>query len=561
MKKWTSIQYSRLLLFSVLVGLSVFVPGAAQTGAAENAAEPAVSPDTSVQKVDAARPAGEQGPVEYVSINVDGGSLVQVLNAFALQTGRNIVVGPNVVVTNGVNLHLNNVRWDEALDVILKPYGFGYRKVGDTLVVSSMREISALTAIEPLETKVFNLKYLDASDVQEIIKGQLSARGTSSVVAIQGQIGWDFSTMAEKDSDAAVSLGKLKRQGGANAKQGVGTQGKSKTLIVTDVPGSLARVTTMLDEVDKMQQQVLVEARLMEVDAAFVKDAGLDFKRMTFTLGGRAAGQSIDKGSLADPFGLGVNDFNAATYSVVGGAVAVINFLEQDDDTKVLSAPRILTLNNQEATIVVGQKFPIVKSEINNSTGGDNPTKTVQLDYYENSGIQLNVVPQICDDDYINMIVHPTVSTFVGFEVVLGQGEDLVRYPIIDVREAETQILLKTGETGVIGGLLQERKKGGIQKMPVLGSIPLIGRLFRNETADNQTIDLLIFLTATIVSPENRSAIIGENGKSGVVPPVTITVPAKEPVAVKAPEPARVSVAPEAQNTASAEQIMKELQK
>jgi type IV pilus assembly protein PilQ len=491
---------SALLSAAVVIALSL--TAAAQTNPGEQPADATVKVELS----------GAPAPVsDYVSIHVDGGTLRQVLNAFSMQTQRNVVIGPEVVSEN-VSIHLNNVRWDEALDVILKPYGFGYRKVGDTVVVSKLDKLADLAEVELLETKVFNLKYLDAGDVQQIIKGQLSKRGTSSVVAVQGQTGWDFSTMAAKDSDAAVSFGKLKRQG-ANAKaQGAGTQGKSKTLIVTDVPGSLARVTAMLAEVDVMQKQVLVESRIMEVNAALVKDAGLDFKRMTFDMSGNAAGQSIGGGS-SDPFSLGVNDFNAAAYAGSMKAVAVINFLEQDDDTKVLSAPRILALNNQEATILVGQKFPIIKTEINEGTG-NTPTKSTELDYYENSGIQLNVVPQICDDGYINMIVHPTVSTFIGFESVIDQGESLVRYPIIDVREAETQILLKTGETGVIGGLLQDRTKAGIQKIPVLGDIPLIGRMFRNETADNQTIDLLIFLTATIVDDQNYGTIIAKEGEA-----------------------------------------------
>jgi type II secretory pathway component GspD/PulD (secretin) len=551
MKKRNSIQHSGLLLFAVWIGLSVFVPGAAQTGVAENAVEPAVSPDTRAQKVDAAQPAGEQGPVEYVSINVDGGSLVQVLNAFALQTGRNIVVGSNVVVTNGVNLHLNNVRWAEALDVILKPYGFGYRKVGDTIVVSKMSEISALTAIEPLETKVFNLKYLDASDVQEIIKGQLSARGTSTVAVVRGMKGWkNDPSGGSRSGSSASSQGELVRvEDKANDAERV----RSKTLIVTDVPGSLARIDDVLAKLDTRQQQIQVEARFMEVDQALSKEAGLDFTSVGLDAEVRSSGQGENaNGSIGSDGSFNSLTWNAGTVD----AKATINFLQKDDDTKVLSAPRILTLNNQEATIMVGQRYPILKTDLGSGT---TTIATTTLDYYENIGIQLNVVPQICADGYINMIVRPVVSSIAGR--AKGQGDIDSPYPIINTRETETQILLKTGETGVIGGLLEERKRGGIQKIPVLGSIPLIGRLFRNETAENQTIDLLIFLTATIITPDNQNAVIGENGKSGVVPPVSITVPAEEPLAVKAPGPAKVSVTPEAKNTASAEQIMKELQK
>jgi type IV pilus assembly protein PilQ len=444
-----------------------------------------------------------EAPDDYVSIQVDGGTIRQVLSAFAIQTGRNVVIGPEVIGEE-VTIHLNNVRWDEALEVILKPYGFGYRRVGDTIVISRLEKLASLEAVESLETKVFNLKYLDAGDVQDIIRGQLSLRGTSSVVAARGQTGWAFASMADKSSDTAGALSKLARQIDPKAMDQV----KSKTLIVTDVPSSLGRVAAVLAEVDKMQQQVLVEARLMEVNAALEKSVGLDFQKITLTASG--AGQSIG-GGPANPFGFGENDFSAM--SAIMDASAIINLLQQDEDTKVLSAPRILTLNNQEATIVVGQKFPIIKSEINEGNTGS-PTKTTTLERYEPSGIQLNVVPQICDDGLINMIVHPTVSSFVGFETVIDQGETVVRYPIVNVRETETQIILKTGETVVIGGLLEERTKVGVQKLPILGSIPLIGRLFRNETAENQTIDLLIFLTATIVDENNYETIIAKEGAS-----------------------------------------------
>lgn len=542
MKKLTSIQYSRLLSFTVLVGLPVFVLATEQTGTAENAVESAVSP---VAKVVASRPAGEQGAAEYVSINVDGGSLVQVLNAFAFQTGRNIVVGPGVVVSNGVNLHLNNVRWNEALDVILKPYGFGYRKVGDTLVVSKMSEISALTAIEPLETKVFNLKYLDASDAQDIIRGQLSARGTSGVAVSRGMKGWK-SDPSRSGGSSANSIQLVRVEDNLDRSERV----RSKTLVVTDVPSSLARIDDVLAKLDARQQQVLVETRFMEVNQALLKDAGLDFTSLKLDARVRSSGETENSDGSSGSDG----SFNSFTWNAgTVDATATINFLQKDDDTKVLSAPRILTLNNQEATIMVGKKYPILKTDLGSGT---TTIATTTLDYYENIGIQLNVVPQVCADGYINMIVRPVVSSIDS--MAMGPNSIPSAYPIINTRETETQILLRTGETGVIGGLLEERTKAGVQKIPVLGSIPLIGRLFRNETADNQTVDLLIFLTATIVTPENRNAVIGENGKSVMNQPVTITVPA---AVIEVPPAAVVEQPAAVQEPASAEQIMKELQK
>jgi len=506
-------------------------------------------------------------PVDYVSINVDGGSLIQVLNAFALQTGRNIVVGPNVVVSNGVTLHLNNVRWDEALDVILKPYGFGYQKVGDTVVVSKLSEMALLTAVEPLETKVFTLRFLDAGDAQEIIKGQLSARGTSSVSMSRGMKGWKNNPGGgSRSGNSGSTLGQLER---VEDKSGDAERVRSKTLIVTDVPSRLARINDVLDSLDIMQQQIQVEARFMEVNQALLKDVGLDFASVKLdakvrNIGqARTAGNTITRPSDDNPvkaypsYDL-LQSFNYLTWDAgVANAQATINFLQEDEDTKVLSAPRILTLNNQEATILVGQKYPIVKTDLGSGTS---TIATTTLDYYENIGIQLNVVPQICAGGYINMIVRPVVSSIV--ELAPGENGIPSPYPIINIREAETQIMLKDSETIVIGGLLEDRKSKGDRRIPFLGDIPVIGRFFKlRGTTDNQTIDLLIFLTANIITPDNQHAVIGERGKSGMKKPVAAAVPA----AVTEVPPAAVSELPVTVKTpadpASVEEIYKEMQK
>ena len=206
-----------------------------------------------------------------------------------------------------------------------------------------------------------------------------------------------------------------------------------------------------------------------------------------------------------------LNTFGAVTFDS-GSFDLLLSLLQEDDDSKVLSAPSVLTLNNQEATIIVGEKFPIIESDVSGS-GGDAITSTT-LDYYENIGIQLNVVPQISGDGYVNMIVHPSVSTIVGFENgSVSQGDEdltqsLTRYPRINTREAETQILLRNTETIVIGGLLEERESHTELKVPFLGNIPILGWLFKRDTVDTKTVDLLIFISATIINGDNYDRII-----------------------------------------------------
>ncbi len=157
-----------------------------------------------------------------------------------------------------------------------------------------------------------------------------------------------------------------------------------------------------------------------------------------------------------------------------------------------------MTLDNQEANILVGTQFPILTS----SVAGTTSTTTVSsLDYYQDIGIQLRVVPQISGDDHINMIVHPAVSSVSDTLVVQGTGGNTVaQYPVLTTREAETQVLMRNGETIMIGGMLQDVKTKGLHKVPFLGDIPIVGLAFQRRTDDTAKINLLIFITAQIAN-------------------------------------------------------------
>ena len=128
---------------------------------------------------------------EFVTINVKDANISEVLKAYSLQTGQSIVVGPDVVSDN-VNVRLNNIPWQNALDVILKPYGFGYRVVGDTIVISRLENIISVEGIEPLKSQVFKLKYLDAYDIKAVCEAQLTSRGKFTILETKGLPGWDF---------------------------------------------------------------------------------------------------------------------------------------------------------------------------------------------------------------------------------------------------------------------------------------------------------------------------------------------------------------------------------
>jgi len=151
--------------------------------------------------------------------------------------------------------------------------------------------------------------------------------------------------------------------------------------------------------------------------------------------------------------------------------------------------------------MLVGEKFPIVKTEVSTETsqitGGS-------LDYYQDIGIQLNVVPQISgeDENFISMIIHPAITSYSETVKVLNAAEiTLVEYPKIISREVETQILVKDGETIAIGGLYKDIVSKAMIGVPILSKLPFIGYLFRRETKDIERVDLVIFITAKIVKP------------------------------------------------------------
>ncbi|HEY5653696.1 MAG TPA: hypothetical protein VIR63_04935, partial [Pontiella sp.] len=301
----------------------------------------------------------------------------------------------------------------------------------------------------------------------------------------------------------------------------------SKILIITDVPSAVARIQSVVEGLDKVPKQVLIESKFIEVSTDDLMDLGVDFA--TGSGGLLDPGVQVAYDDNNDRWGVEQNDsrsltpgsispladdlaqslpFNAGLqllYSRVAGSnfELLLHALEENADVNILSAPRILTQNNQEAAILVGERFPIIEEQQSSSGGGGVPITTGNLEYYEEVGIKLNVIPQVCGDDHINMIVHPIVSSVSGFEQVGTTG---TRYPKLKVREAQTQVFLKSSDSVAIGGLQSEADQTSIYGVPFLSDIPLLGRLFRRESTTTKKIDLLIFIKASIVNNEAYAA-------------------------------------------------------
>lgn len=460
-----------------------------------------------------------------ITVNLAGVDIDSVLDVIAEKGNVSIVSSPDVKGT--VRVRLTNVPWNIALDTILGLYGYGYKRRGDIISVFPLENLNSAVGMEALESEVITLQYLDAKDAKKSLEPQLSNRGKITVVERRGKKGWEFTSAETGKADEGADFVKGKRV----AEE---PETYSRTLIITDVPSQLEIIRGIIAEIDKQPRQILIQTRIMEVNKDRLKDIGFDWgtgsngattttitptpvdKKHGMTVadvGGNILGSQVSPSAFLPKAAAisGVTPFNTGLtllYQHLTGTQfeVMLHALEEDVHGNTLSAPRITTLENQEATILVGTKYPILKSDI---TGTTTTTVTASLDYYQNIGIQLNVLPQVNQKGQINMIIHPAISSSSGTLKSYGSSNQVVaEYPIILTREAETQVLLEDGETIVIGGLLKDVKSESKTGVPILRKIPFLGKLFERQTVDTEKIDLLIFITANILKNANESAEI-----------------------------------------------------
>ncbi|MFA6217353.1 MAG: secretin and TonB N-terminal domain-containing protein [Candidatus Omnitrophota bacterium] len=490
---------------------------------------------------------------ENVTLDFKEADINNVLKIISYKAGVNVVATPDVL--GNVTIKLVDVPWEQALDIILKTYGFGYQKQGNVILVTKIENMAKIQAEEALKTEIITLKFLDAQDAQRILIPMLSQRGKISVLYAKGQKGWKFGSFkigkeevsareltreAEKEKTTETVAIERTATGLSAIKAEFEPSVKSKTLVITDTSSSLDRIkNVILPQVDKRPKQVLIETKMMEVTLDKLKDVGFDWgtgsagaesnvlssidlnKTGASTVGAHSLGSEVlpsifsPKSNSGTQGILGVEPYNAGLeilFKKLSGTQfeAIFHALQEDVDTNTLSAPRILTIDNQEASILVGVHTPILASEVTaGSTTGTGATVTQTLDYYQEIGIRLNVVPQVNEDNYINMILHPSVTSSSSNVTATSTASGVTtntNYPIIDVREAQTQILMKDGETVVIGGLLKDVKSKSVVGIPLISKIPYIGSFFRRETIKTAKVDLLIFITAHVLKDDELTS-------------------------------------------------------
>jgi type IV pilus assembly protein PilQ len=486
--RWLGPWAMVFLLVFAIGGTVVFAQGAVtnQTTAPDasaSVATPAQGPAVAAEET-VATPADitveDEAKPTTVTLDFKDADIADVLRIISYKSGTNIVASPEV--TGTVNVKLTDVPWEKALDVILKTYGYAYDKQDKVIMVAPLEKLTAqrrmeqdLAQVQPVATEVIILHYIDAADAKKAIETQLSPRGRVTILEVTGQAGWGFGgSFAQKRGRESSSTS------------------RSKTMIVSDIPPVMDKIREVLKNVDVRPRQILIETKIVEVSLDKLKDIGFDYATggigaasdtnvQTGTVGapGNMAGGHVFSGvnvrpAVFDPKATTITAANTGlnlVYQKLYGTEFEVIFhaLEENVAANVLSCPSILTLDNQEATILVGEQFPIVSTT---KSSDSSTTVDVSLDEYKDIGIQLNVVPQVSgkDKNYVNMIIHPAVTT----EGALIES----KYPRIGTREAQTQVLMKSGETIMIGGLIKDIKNESVQGVPYLRNLPFIGKAF-----------------------------------------------------------------------------------
>jgi type II secretory pathway component GspD/PulD (secretin) len=478
---------------------------AASTNAAvaDAQAAPTSAPASSPAPADGAASSMQPGAVIPLIV-MDDVPLTDAIKNLARQAGLNYMLDPKVafgqigpdgkpIPQPTVSIRWENVTAEQALNALLSNYNL--QLVEDTKSKIARITVKDPAAPDPLVTRIFQLKY---------------ATPTNIMVAVQNTF------IDPKRSKVVADI-------------------RTSQLVVLATEKEMPGVEDLITRLDTKTKQVLIEARLLETSMNPSTSKGVDWsgtlaaQNVTFgngimhgtsttTVNGGNTTTTLPSGrTVNSPAG---NSVNTVLNSVIGnggigaatgigatpatfflnadGLSAVISFLNKYAEAKVISAPRTVTLDNESAKIEVTRASPI----INVTAGTANTTGGSQIQY-TNLGVILNVTPRISANDYVNLKVTPEVSrVFDTVSKNLG-AQGVFQADEYDIRRIETRVMIPSGNTLVLGGLVQDDVRNGNTKVPILGDIPVFGYLFRSDTKSRQKSNLLVFLTPTIVQDED----------------------------------------------------------
>ena len=412
---------------------------------------------------------------ERLSLNFQDIEVRSVLQLLADFTGTNIVVSDTV--SGNLTLRMQNVPWDQALDIVLRTKGLAKRQNGNVMLVAPSEEIAAREKLElesqkqieelaPLYSDFIQINYAKAADLADLLQSE-----GSSLMSERGK-----ATIDER----------------------------TNTLLVQDTADKLADIRKLVALLDIPVRQVLIESRIVIANNDFSRDLGVKFglagnssKGRDFILGGGTRPGDTDFGSTPGfevPGGSGnsgllvdlpvANPSGALGIALgkVGSSLLQLELsaMQLENRGEVISSPRVITSNQQQATIQQGVEIPYQEASSSGATSVS----------FKEAVLQLQVTPQITPDDRIIMDLQVNKDSV---------GEIFAGVPSIDTRNVSTRVLVDNGETLVLGGVYEQTRKNQSERIPFFGSLPGVGWLFKTNSKTDDKQELLIFVTPKII--------------------------------------------------------------
>jgi type IV pilus assembly protein PilQ len=439
-------------------------------------------------KASSKRTAGAEEKKEYtgerLTLNFQDIDVRSVLQLLADTSGQNIVVSDSVA--GNLTLRLQNVPWDQALDIVLRTKGLDKRRQDNVIIIGPTEELATrekaelaahkeVQELSPTHTEFMQVNYAKVSDLAKLIK---TANAKDSMLSPRGSLSVDERT---------------------------------NTLLVQDTTDKLSDIRRLVQTLDVPVKQVLIEARIVIVSDTFERDLGARFGVSTaqqngpggllaVTGNGAGANQILSTGTgaasltgttLDNRYQVNTpaaNTNGSIGISLLGGSYLVdleLSAAQNEGKSEIISSPRVITANQKQATISQGVEIPYQESASSGAT-------TTQ---FKDAVLKLKVTPLITPDNRVILDLDVSDDA-VGQQVTSATGGSV---PSIDTREIITQVLVNDGQTVVLGGILETTRAHSADKVPFFGDIPFIGALFRSTIDTNNKTELLIFITPKIL--------------------------------------------------------------
>jgi type II secretory pathway component GspD/PulD (secretin) len=476
-------------------------------------------------------------PIEKLSLDIKGMDILDVFRLLSMRGNLNIIAGKNV--TGKVTLFLKDVDTWEAFEIIIAANGLAFEKRNNIIYVMTERDYELIYGKKYEDRRIvksIKLQYATAEDVSKAVSqfktniGRVVADNTSDTIVlmdIPGAIaemekiikGLDIPLETKVYSLQYAKVDEMKERLNEMLTDNVGNlriDERTNKVIVTDLAERIPLFDQVIAVFDEKHKEVIIEAKILQItlnddyktginwDAVFIKMNHTLHNIATFGVSLKYSDQaSIIPTTTATGAGGALQIGNLSSE----GYQAVIQALKEYGETKLLSSPRIAVINNEEASILVGTNQPYATRTISQGSAGTGNIEAENVTFID-LGIKLIVTPTINDDNFVTMKIKPEVSSKLG-DFTIESSQNTI--PIVKTTTTETTVMVKSGATVLIGGLIEENIRESVREVPGLADIPLIGNLFRSRTigsGDNtnpEKTELVIFLTPHIISGEEST--------------------------------------------------------